>query len=90
MSVEVLDLRGRPPAEQMRKAQAAVKRAAEDVTLQIVTDLDIVATYVLAAAAGRGLRGRVEPPADGARTMTISPGRRPVLAIPTEEKETIQ
>ena len=90
MSVKTLDLRGRPAPEQMRLAQAAVGKAAAGTALQISTDLEIVATSVLAAAAGQGLAGRVEPPADGARTITISPGNRPAAANPTEEKETIR
>ena len=86
----MLDLRGRPSADQIRAAQAGVDRVADGAAVQIVTDLDIVATMVLAAAAGRGLQGRVEPPADGARTMTISPGNRPDSEIPAMDKETIQ
>ena len=87
MSVEVLDLRGRPPAEQIRKAQAAVEQAGGGVTLRILSDQDVVATLLLAAAAGRGLRGRVEPPENGFRTMTISPGNRPESANQPEKRE---
>lgn len=90
MSPETLDLRGRPAPEQIRLAQAAVAQAAAGGSLQINTDLEIVATSVLAAAAGRGLSGRVEPPADGARTITISPGAGPASAIRTKDKETIR
>ncbi len=89
MSARTLDLRGRPAPEQIRLAQAAVGQAASGTALQIHTDLEIVATSVLAAAAGKGLAGRVEPPADGARTITISPGKRPAAVIPIEEEETV-
>lgn len=88
MSIQTLDLRGRPAPEQIRLAQAAVGQAAAGTALQINTDLEIVATSVLAAAAGQGLAGRVEPPAEGARTITISPGKRPAAGIPNEEEET--
>ena len=79
-AAELLDLRGRPPAEQMLSAQDAVARAAEGAVLRIVTDLDVVATYVLPAAAERGVRCRVEPPSDGVREMSLSPGERPASA----------
>ena len=74
---EVLDLRGQLPAEQMRAAQDAVERAAGGAETRIITDLAVVATYVLPAAAQRGLRCRVEPPADGIRELSLSPGDRP-------------
>ena len=77
---EVLDLRGRPPAEQMQSAHAAVLRAAEGAALRIISDLDVVATYVLPAAAERGVRCRLEPPSDGVREMSLSPGVRPAAA----------
>ena len=77
---EVLDLRGRPPAEQMQSAHAAVLRAAEGTALRIISELDVVATYVLPAAAERGVRCRVEPPSDGVRKLSLSPGVRPAAA----------
>ena len=73
-AIEVIDLRGKPPPEQMQAAHAAVERAAGGDALRIVTDLDVVATYVLPTAAGLGVRCRVEPPAEGSREMTLSPG----------------
>ena len=76
-TLEVLDLRGRPPAEQMQSAHAAVERAAEGATLRIISELDVVATYVLPAAAERGVRCRLEPPSDGVRELSLSPGQRP-------------
>ena len=85
---ELLDLRGRPPAEQMQSAHAAVERAAEGTALRIVTDLDVVATYVLPAAAERGVRCRVEPPADGARELSLSPGERPAAATESGNSST--
>ena len=88
MSVQTLDLRGRPAPEQIRLSQATVGQAAAGAALQISTDLEIVATSVLAAAAGQGLAVRVEPPVDGTRTITISPGASPAAAIPNEEEET--
>ena len=81
-ATEVLDLRGKPPPEQMQSAHAAVERAAGGTALRIVTDLDVVATYVLPAAAERGVRCRVEPPSDGAHELSLSPGER--LASATE------
>ena len=77
---EVIDLRGQPPAEQMQRAHAAVERAAGGVALRIVSDLDVVATYVLPAAAERGVRCRVEPPSDGVRELSLSPGVRAAAA----------
>ena len=71
--VEILDLRGRPAAEQMHAAHEAVERAAGGAGTRILTDLDVVATYVLPAAAQRGLRCRVEPPANGARALRLTP-----------------
>jgi TusA-related sulfurtransferase len=88
VSIQTLDLRGRPAPEQIRLAQAAVGQAATGTALQINTDLEIVATSVLAAAAGQGLAGRVEPPAEGTQKITISPGKRPAAAIPDKEEET--
>ncbi|MYI83562.1 MAG: hypothetical protein F4056_09905 [Chloroflexi bacterium] len=85
---ELLDLRGRPPAEQMQSAHAAVERAAEGTALRIVTDLDVVATYVLPAAAERGVRCRVEPPSDGARELSLSPGERPAAATESGNNST--
>lgn len=76
-TIEVLDLRGRPPAEQMPAAHAAVERAAGGTAVRIITELDVVATYVLPAAAERGVRCRLEPPSEGVREMTLSPGERP-------------
>ncbi|MXW27435.1 MAG: hypothetical protein F4Z80_00820 [Chloroflexi bacterium] len=90
MSVQTLDLRGRPAPEQIRLAQAAVGKAAAGSALQINTDLEIVATSVLAAAAGKGLVGRGDPPAGGARTITISPGKRPAAAVPSKEEESVR
>ena len=72
-----LDLRGRPPAEQMRAAHEAVERAAAGDAVRILTELDAVATYVLPAAAERGVRCRLEPPSDGVREMSLSPGGSP-------------
>ena len=79
-ATEVLDLRGKPPPEQMQSAHAAVEQAAGGTAVRIITDLDVVATYVLPAAAERGVRCRLEPPAEGVREMTLSPGARPVAA----------
>ena len=79
-AAELLDLRGRPPAEQMQAAMAAVERAAEGAALRIISELDVVATYVLPAAAERGVRCRLEPPSDGVRKMSLSPGGRPAAA----------
>ena len=73
-AIEVIDLRGKPPPEQMRAAHAACERAAGGDALRIVTDLDVVATYVLPTAAGLGVRCRLEPPSEGVREMTLSPG----------------
>ncbi len=84
---EVLDLRGRPPAEQMQSAHAAVERAAGGAALRIISDLDVVATYVLPAAAERGVRCRVEPPSDGVREMSLTPGDRPAAATEPGNKE---
>ena len=84
---EVLDLRGRPPAEQMQSAHAAVERAAGGAALRIISDLDVVATYVLPAAAERGVRCRVEPPSDGVREMSLSPGVRAAAATEPGNKE---
>ena len=84
---EVLDLRGRPPAEQMQSAHAAVERAAEGAALRIISDLDVVATYVLPAAAERGVRCRVEPPSDGVRQMSLSPGDRPASTTESGTRE---
>ena len=86
-AVEVLDLRGKPPPEQMQSAHAAVEQAAAGVAVRIITDLDVVATYVLPAAAERGVRCRLEPPSEGVREMTLSPGERPVAATETGSKE---
>ena len=83
----VLDLRGKPPPEQMQSAHAAVEQAAEGAAVRIITDLDVVATYVLPAAAERGVRCRLEPPSEGVREMTLSPGERPVAASETGSKE---
>lgn len=80
LGVDVVDLRGLPPAEQMQAALGAVERAAEGVETRIVTDLDVVAMYVLPAAAQRGLRCRVEPPENGTRELSLSPGARPASA----------
>lgn len=79
-TTEVLDLRGKPPPEQMQSAHAVVEQAAEGAAVRIITDLDVVATYVLPAAAERGVRCRLEPPSEGVREMTLSPGARPVAA----------
>ena len=86
-TTEVLDLRGKPPPEQMQAAHAAVEQAAEGTAVRIITDLDVVATYVLPAAAERGLRCRLEPPAEGVREMTLSPGARPVAATDQGARE---
>jgi len=83
----VLDLRGKPPPEQMQSAHAAVEQAAEGAAVRIITELDVVATYVLPAAAERGVRCRLEPPSEGVREMTLSPGERPVAASETGSKE---
>ena len=72
-AAEVLDLRGRPAAEQLREAHEAVERAAAGGGARILTDLDIVATYVLPQAAQRGLRCRVDPPDGGTRSLQLSP-----------------
>lgn len=72
-----LDLRGRPPAEQMRAAHEAVERAAAGDAVRIVTELDVVATYVLPAAAERGVRCRLEPSSGGVREMSLTPGGAP-------------
>ncbi len=85
---ELLDLRGRPPAEQLQSAHAAVERAAEGAALRIVTDLDVIATYVLPAAAERGVRCRVEPPSDGARELSLSPGERAVATAESGNSST--
>ncbi len=85
---EVLDLRGRPPAEQLQSAHAAVERAAGGAALRIVTNLDVVATYVLPAAAERGVRCRVEPPSDGARELSLSPGKRAVATAESGNSST--
>ncbi|MYA19621.1 MAG: hypothetical protein F4Z25_04985 [Chloroflexi bacterium] len=77
---ELLDLRGRPPAEQMQAAMAAVEQAAGGAALRIISELDVVATYVLPAAAERGVRCRLEPPSDGIRELSLSPGTRPASA----------
>ncbi len=79
-AIEVVDLRGKPPPEQMQSAHAAVEQAAEGAAVRIITELDVVATYVLPAAAERGVRCRLEPPSEGVREMTLSPGARPVAA----------
>ena len=84
---ELLDLSGRPPAEQMQAAMAAVEQAADGTALRIVTDLDVVATYVLPAAAERGLRCRLEPPADGVRELRLSPGDRPASTTESGTRE---
>ena len=41
---EILDLRGRPAAEQMRAAHEAVERAVGGAGMHILTDLEVVAT----------------------------------------------
>ena len=69
----VLDLRGRPAAEQLREAHEAVERAAAGGGVRILTDLDVVATYVLPQAAQRGLSCRVDPPDGGTRALRLSP-----------------
>ena len=79
-AIEVVDLRGKPPPEQMQSAHAAVEQAAEGAAVRIITELDVVATYVLPAAAERGVRCRLEPPSEGVREMTLSPGERPAVA----------
>ena len=84
---EVLDLRGRPPAEQMQSAHAAVERAAGGAALHIISELDVVATYVLPAAAERGVRCRLEPPADGVRELRLSPGDRPASTTESGTRE---
>ena len=86
-ATEVLDLRGKPPPEQMQSAHAAVEQAAEGAAVRIITELDVVATYVLPAAAERGVRCRLEPPSQGVREMTLSPGERPVAVSETGNKE---
>ncbi len=73
---EILDLRGRPAAEQMRAAHEAVERAVGGAGMHILTDLEVVATYVLPAAAQRGLRCRVEPPTSGTRALRLLPADR--------------
>ena len=83
-SAATLDLRGRPPAEQMRAAHEAVERAAAGHAVRIVSELDVVATYVLPAAAERGVRCRLEPPSDGVREMSLSPGGPPADTDATE------
>ena len=84
---EVLDLRGRPPAEQMQSAHAAVERAAGGAALRIISELDVVATYVLPAAAERGVRCRLEPPSDGVRELRLSPGDRPASTTESGTRE---
>ncbi len=86
-ATEVLDLRGKPPPEQMQSAHAAVEQAAEGAAVRIITELDVVATYVLPAAAERGVRCRLEPPSEGVREMTLLPGERPAAASETGNKE---
>ena len=71
--IEILDLRGRPAAEQMHAAHQAVERAAGGAGARILTDLDVVATYVMPAAAQRGLSCRVEPPTNGTRALRLTP-----------------
>ena len=84
---EVLDLRGRPPAEQMQSAHAAVERAAGGAALRIISELDVVATYVLPAAAERGVRCRLEPPSGGVRELRLSPGDRPASTTESGTRE---
>ena len=86
-TTEVLDLRGKPPPEQMQSAIAAVEQAVGGTAVRIVTDLDVVATYVMPAAAERGVRCRIEPPSEGVREMTLSPGARPLAATEPGSKE---
>ena len=86
-AAELLDLRGRPPAEQMQAAMAAVEHAAEGAALRIISDLDVVATYVLPAAAGRGVRCRLEPPSNGIRELRLSPGDRPASTTESGTRE---
>ena len=84
---EVLDLRGQLPAEQMQAAHAAVLRAAEGAALRIISELDVIPTYVLPAAAERGVRCRLEPPADGIRELSLSPGDSPASTTESGTRE---
>ena len=86
-TVEVLDLRGKPPPEQMQSAIAAVEQAAGGTAVRIVTDLDVVATYVMPAAAERGVRCRLEPPSNGVRELRLSPGDRPASTTESGTRE---
>ena len=86
-TAELLDLRGRPPAEQMQAAMAAVEHAAGGAALRIISELDVVATYVLPAAAERGVRCRLEPPSNGVRELRLSPGDRPASTTESGTRE---
>ncbi len=69
-TAELLDLRGQPVPEQMQEAQSAIERASEH-PVTVLTDVEVLPKFLLPASAERGLRCRLEPPADGDWRITL-------------------